>query len=148
VRHEIFIAVFHRVTPLLCFGFDCLIVRAPPTQHVGPNWATYRSRGVLPAPVTTRAVATAASPSSRQVDELLDERLMHRFGTDQNPANGGQRRPIHNAAAVEAPPGCVSTATGAARLMPDEHCARAQEMTVRAPLRWPRQVWTIQPASV
>ena len=24
----------------------------------------------------------------------------------------------------------------------------AQEMTVRAPLRWPRQVWTIQPASV
>jgi hypothetical protein len=35
-----------------------------------------------------------------------------------------------------------------ARLMPYEHCPRAQEMTVRAARRWPRQVWTIQPASV
>jgi hypothetical protein len=30
------------------------------------------------------------------MDELLDERLAHRCGTDENPAIGGQRRPVHH----------------------------------------------------
>jgi hypothetical protein len=91
---------------------------------------------------------TARPKSSRHVDELLDERLAHRGRPREDTASDSQRRAVHHAATVKTRPGGVPTATGAARLMPYEHCARAQEMTVRAPLRWPRQVWTIQPASV
>jgi hypothetical protein len=35
----------------------------------------------------------------------------------------------------------MSTATRAARLVPDEHRARLEAMTVRAALRWPRHPW-------
>jgi hypothetical protein len=62
----------------------------------------------------------------------------HRCGTDQNSATGGQRWPVHHAAAVETRPGGMSTATRAARLVPDEHGARPEAMTVRTGQRWPR----------
>ena len=69
---------------------------------------------------------------------LTVRKLAHRCRTDQNSATGGQWRPVHNAAAVKARPGGMSTATRTARLVPDEHRARPQPMTVRAALRWPR----------
>ena len=55
--------------------------------------------------------------------------LAHRCRTDENPATDGQRRPIHHAAAVQARKSGVPKATGAARLVPDEH-----------PARWARQL--------
>src|SRR5262249_61126394 len=78
-------------------------------------------------------------PSIDVADALLDERLAHRCGTDENPATGGQWWPVHHPTAVETRPGRMSTATRTARLMPDEHRARPQAMTVRAALRRPRQ---------
>ena len=69
---------------------------------------------------------------------LLDERLAHRCRTNEDPATGGQRWPVHHPAAFKTRPGGMPTATRTAWLVPDKHRARTQEMTVRATLRWPR----------
>jgi len=63
-------------------------------------------------------------PSSRHVDELLDERLAHRGRAGEDAAVDTQRRPVHHRTARQARPGRVSTATRAARLVDDEHRAR------------------------
>jgi len=85
----------------------------------------------------SRSCATAG------VVNLLDERLAHRCGTNENPATGRQWWPVHHAAAVKTRPGGMSTATRTARLMTDKHRARPQAMTVRAALWWPRHPRTI-----
>jgi hypothetical protein len=64
--------------------------------------------------------------------------LAHRCRTNENPATRGQRWSVHHASAVETRPGGMSTATRTARLVPDEHRAGAERVTVRAALRWPR----------
>jgi hypothetical protein len=62
-------------------------------------------------------------------------RLAHRCRTNENPATGGQRWPVHHPTAHQARPGRVPTATRAARPVPDEHRAEAEPMTARAALR-------------
>jgi hypothetical protein len=64
--------------------------------------------------------------------------LANRCRTNENPATSGQRWPVHHAATVETCPGGMPTATCAARLVPDEHRAGAERVTVRAALRRPR----------
>jgi hypothetical protein len=44
-------------------------------------------------------------PTTAPKDELLDERLAHRCRTNENSATGGERRPVHRAAAVKTRPG-------------------------------------------
>jgi len=70
-------------------------------------------------------------------DALLDERLAHRCCTDQYSTTGGQWWPVDDAPTVEASPVGMSTPTCAAWLVPDEHRAGAEGVTVRAALRWP-----------
>jgi hypothetical protein len=57
-------------------------------------------------------------PSIAVADAVLDERLAHRSRSDENPATGGQRRPVHRRTGVETRPGRVSTATRAVRAPP------------------------------
>jgi hypothetical protein len=47
-------------------------------------------------------------PSIDVADALLDERLAHRCGADENFAIGGQRRPVNHAATVKTRPGGVA----------------------------------------
>ena len=53
------------------------------------------------------------------VDELLDERLAHRCRTNENPATGCQRWPVHHAAAVKTRPGGMPTASTLFRFVAD-----------------------------
>ena len=92
---------------------------------------------------TLRALADPSSQNAAQpplggVFCICSGASAHRCGTDENPATGGQRRPVHHRTTFQARPGGMSTATCAARLVPDEHRARPEAVTARAALRRPR----------
>jgi hypothetical protein len=106
----------------------CLKLTANFVLAIGDAWQAWETGSEL------RRHRPLALGSAVALDALADflrtqpALQAHRGRAVKNVAISANRRPIHHASAVETRPGGMSTATRAARLVPDEHPARFKPM--------------------